>query len=142
MKAKLQTAFANLQIIFCITALSVLTAAAADVQFVFGDFTATPKGLKRLWFYPVVVDSSNNVQLVTRDRISILTGTNGSVTITNVQVGTYRSELFGTSSITTNLFEIPATNGVISAKDWQIQGTGFLLWEEAGVPGGKILFQP
>ena len=148
MKSKLEElkeAYANLQLLICIFALSALAAgvvAAVDVQFIFGDFTAAPQGLKRFTLYPVVLDSSNNVQLVTRDRISVLTDSNGVVTLTNLQCGMYRSELFGTSITTTNLFRFPLTNGLVSAKDYQVQGAGYLLFEEGGVVVGKLLFEP
>lgn len=142
MKSGLKQAVANLRILICIFALSALGAGAVDVQFNFGDFTAAPQGLKRFVLYPVVLDSSNNVQLVTRDRISAQTSTNGCLTLTNVQCGMYRSELFGTSITTTNLFQFPCTNGLVNAKDWQVQGAGYLLYEEGGVVAGKLLFEP
>lgn len=146
MKEHLQKAYANLQILICIFALSAAAAFAADtvdVQFVVGDFTSSPQTVKRITLYPVSINASNATQLVTGDRRIITTDAAGSALFTNVMCGTYRSEIFGTSIVTTNLFHFPCgTNGVVNAKDWQIQGQGFLMWEEAGVIGGQIQMQP
>jgi hypothetical protein len=113
-------AHAKLQILICIFAflLAGSCGRAADVLFNFGDYTSTPQQLKRFTLYPVQVSLTNNSQLITRDRIVAATGTNGSMTVSNVMGGGYRSELAGTSIVTTNFFFFPTTNGLLNAKDY------------------------
>lgn len=124
-----------------------LPAAAFDVVFNFGDFTSNPAATKRLTLYPVSIASSNQVQLITADRVVANTTTAGSAVITNVLCGYYRSELMGTSITTTNYFYFPCSSlvGQVNAKDFQwnpAPGVGFILWEENGATGGRILFEP
>lgn len=124
-----------------------LPAGAFDVVFVFGDFTSTPATAKRLTLYPVSIASSNLVELITADRIVATTTGAGSATVTNMMCGYYRSELMGTSITTTNYFYFPCgtLTGQVNAKDFQWNpkpGIGAILWEENGIAGGRILFEP
>lgn len=113
-------AFAKLQILICIFALwfGAIRSPAVDVQFFFTDYTSAQQGLKRFTLYPIQVSLTNGPNLVTRDRISAVVGTNGSIIVSNVLCGGYRSEFVGTSIVSTNFFNFPCTNILVNAKDY------------------------
>lgn len=88
---------------------------AADVQFDFRNSALESQKVKSLQWVPIYVyDVTNNV-LVTRDRLMRTTATDGTLTISNVLQGLYRSEFAGATTTTTNWFQIPNTNGTINA---------------------------
>ena len=99
--------------------LTALSAQAADVIFNLEDFTTKPQAVRALAVYPIGAPYTNGAGfIVTRDRVLVTTGTNGSVIVSNVYGGGYRSELLGTYTLTTNFFLFPVSNGVINASDW------------------------
>src|SRR4051794_39047370 len=70
------------------------------VVFNLEDFTASPQAVRSLVLYPIGAPYTNgNGRIVTRDRVAVATGTNGSVTVSNIYGGTYRSELQGTTTV-------------------------------------------
>lgn len=92
---------------------------AGNAVFNFVDMTTQPQAVRSLSLYPVGGPFTNGVGgIVTRDRVSVTTGTNGSVTVSNVYGWTYRSELQGTWGTTTNYYTFPVTNGTFNAADY------------------------
>lgn len=115
--------FAKLRILFCIFAGFLIAPAAfgqAAVNFSFGDFTARPSLVRTFVLYPTAVSATNAAgQIVTVDRFSTNTGLSGSLTVSNLLAGGYRSEISAPGfTTTTNFFNFPATNGLLNAKDW------------------------
>lgn len=104
--------------------LSLVTSAATcaragNAVFNFVDMTTQPQAVRSLSLYPVGGPFTNGVGgIVTRDRVSVTTGTNGMVTVSNVYGWTYRSELQGTWGTTTNYYTFPVTNGTFNAADY------------------------
>jgi len=89
---------------------------AAHVTFTMEDFTAQPLLSRTLTLFPLGAPFTNGAGgIVSRDRRTVSTGTNGSVTVSNIYGGVYRTELKGTSATTTNFFVFPVTNGIINA---------------------------
>lgn len=112
-----------------------------------GDFTGKPQAVRSFALFPVtnLVPATNSLGLVTGDFVSGLTDTSGNATLTNVLAGTYRLEFRGTTLTTTNYLLIPTTTNTINARDWVTlypTGLGFLMYEEAGVLGGRLTFEP
>jgi hypothetical protein len=103
--------------------------------------------LRRVSLQPVVnmLPATNGVGQVTGDYLVFATDASANATVTNVTAGTYRQVTFGPTVTTTNYLLIPATTNTIAAKDWVTlypTGIGFIMWEEAGVVGGRIRFEP
>jgi alpha-galactosidase len=91
-------------------------ARAANVVFTFQSSDSTVQAARGFCLYPIGGPFTNAAgAIITRDRVCVTTGTNGSVTISNVYGWTYRSELQGTYAVTTNYYTFPVTNGTISA---------------------------
>jgi len=88
------------------------------VVFNLTDFTTVPQGARKFLLYTPGTFTNGAGVIITRDRIVTETGTNGSVTVSNVYGGDYRSELSGTFASTTNWYHFPQTNGVLNASDW------------------------
>jgi lysophospholipase L1-like esterase len=89
---------------------------AANVVFTFQSPDSTVQAARGFCLYPIGGPFTNAAgAIITRDRVCVTTGTNGSVTISNVYGWTYRSELQGTYAVTTNFYTFPVTNGTISA---------------------------
>lgn len=90
--------------------------------------------------------STNGAGQITGDFILFRTDTNANATVTNVAApATYRQVTFGPSTITTNYLQIPSSTNAVNAKDWVVPyptGLGHILYEEAGVVGGRILTEP
>lgn len=95
----------------------------AKVQFDFYNAGLAPQGVRGFYLYPVSVPSTNVYGLTTLDRIYRMTGTNASVTISNLVAGTYRGEFVGTYRVTTNYFVVPDTNIVLYATNLVTSGT-------------------
>lgn len=91
---------------------------AADVSFGFDTSDTTPQGLRSVSLYPSGTFTNGAGRIITRDRMSRITDSDGNVTISNVYGGDYRGELQGTFTVTTNWYHFPVTNGLISAADW------------------------
>lgn len=94
-----------------------------NVQFNFDDFTISGQTNRILSLYFLPAPQTNGAGIIiTRDRVRVNSGTNASVIVSNVFVGTaggdYRGEFAGTSATTTNFFHFPITNGLINAADW------------------------
>ncbi len=107
-------------ILFCLLAVA-LKCEAANPTVVWTNLTAdgSPQGERKLELYPIGAPWTNGIGgIITRDRVSRETGTNGSLTISNLFPGSYRGELKGTFAVTTNWYAIPDTNGVIFAADY------------------------
>jgi hypothetical protein len=81
--------------------------------------------------YPLWFNSEPTAVITSRDRIWVGTGTNTSVTISNLLGGAYRAEFSGLWTKTTNWFWFPDTNGQVIAAQWP--ATNYLKW--SNVPG-------
>jgi hypothetical protein len=103
--------------LFLLLAL-VLPCQAAHVIFNFEDFTADPQKVRTFELYPIGSFTNGAGNMITRDRRVVPTGTNGSVTISNIYGWVYRGEFRGTYTTTTNYFNFPVTNGVINASHY------------------------
>ncbi len=119
----------------------------ATLQIFAGDFTSSPQAARRFALFPVpnLVAPTNAIGLVTGDYVGGITDTNGNATLTNVPAGTYRLEFHGTTVTTTNYLLLDGSTNFVYARDRVTlypTGLGFLLYEEAGVVGGKLLFEP
>lgn len=99
----------------------------ADVYFSFQDVTRSLQPLRAFYLYPVPPAScTNEVAIVTRDRVAKNVGTNSSIIISNLLTGPcgcYRGEFVGYFTTTTNWFCFPSTNitganGYLNAMDW------------------------
>jgi hypothetical protein len=118
------------RILACLTSLlCVHSLRAGHVIFNLYQFTAQPEMVRSLTLYPIGLPVTNGTGgIITRDNVTRATGTNGSVTISNIFGGSYRSEFQGISleagkpTVTTNWFNFPVTNGVIVAADWTTNG--------------------
>src|SRR5258707_951677 len=86
------------------------------------DFTSQPQRVRSLKLIPYGVPYTNGSgSIVTRDVVTIGTSTNGKAYATNVYPGGFRSELIGTTALTTNYYVFPYTNGptaFLNAADW------------------------
>lgn len=119
----------------------------ATVNFYLQDAFGRPLKLARVALQPVpnLYPATNNLGQITGDSLSFFISTNATATVTNVTAGTYRQITFGPSATTTNYLLIPTTTNTINARDWVTiypTGIGFILYEEAGTVGGRILFEP
>src|SRR5689334_2743697 len=118
----------------------VAGARAGQVVFSFTDATTVPQGVRTVALYPIGAPFTNGAGvIVTRDRIVSPTGTNGTLTLSNVYGGPYRSELQGTFTTTTNWYQFPVTNGTIQAADWVTTATngqaGILAYSQTQADG-------
>jgi hypothetical protein len=104
-----------LGILLCVAAAG---ARAADADFLFQSANTVPQGLRFVALYPSGTFTNGNGVIVTRDRVTGTTDTNGSLIISNVYGGDYRGELQGTYTVTTNWYHFPVTNGLIRAGDY------------------------
>ena len=103
-------------VVSCVLLTSV-AARAAVVKFAYGDFSQAKQALRPLLVYPIVVSATNTAGITTRDRISRITGLDGTVTISNIMPGWVRAEFRGVWMTSTNWFVIPDTNGLVLASD-------------------------
>ncbi|HXU78124.1 MAG TPA: hypothetical protein VN794_16245, partial [Methylomirabilota bacterium] len=106
-------------ILLCLMVMTLPLRAAITNVFHLEDFTAEPQRVRQLLIYPIPPSRTNgNGGVITLDRIVRTTGTNGTVTVSNMFYGSYRTELVGTTTTTTNYFVFPVTNGTLNASDW------------------------
>lgn len=123
------------------------SAATNTVKFFFQDAFGRPQALRRFTLRPVpnLYPATNNLGEITGDFFGGVTDTNGNATVTNVTSGTYQRVMYGPTLNTTNYYQFPATTNTLNARDWVTlypTGLGFILYEEGGVQGGRILFEP
>lgn len=104
-----------LGISFCLALVGVR---AAHVGFAFQSSDSSPQGLRSVSIYPTGTFTNGNGIIITRDRVTGSTDTNGSLTVSNIYGGDYRGELQGTFTVTTNWYHFPVTNGLIRAADY------------------------
>ena len=97
--------------------LTAAVARGAAVKFAYGDFSQTEQSQRTLLVYPIMVSATNAAGITTRDRITRITGLDGTVTISNVMPGWVRAEFQGLWMTSTNWFVIPNTNGLVLASD-------------------------
>lgn len=90
---------------------------AADVVWSYGDFVQNIQRNRQLDLYPVGVELTNAAGITALDRISIKTGPTGTFTTTNLMAGYCKADFHGLWTNTTRWFLIPATNGVVYARD-------------------------
>jgi len=115
-------------ILFCLMMMTLPLQAAITNVFHLEDFIAEPQRVRQLLIYPIPPSRTNGAGgVITLDRIVRTTGTNGTVIVSNMFYGSYRTELVGTTTTTTNYFVFPVTNGTLNASDWM---TNFI---QAGV---------
>lgn len=93
-------------------------AGAAQVSFTYQSSDSNPQGLRSASVYPSGSFTNGNGVIITRDRVSGITDTNGSLVINYIYGGDYRAELQGTFTVTTNWYHFPVTNGLIRAADY------------------------
>ncbi len=93
-------------------------AGATDVYFPFVNLVQQPAAVRSLSLYPLYVSPTVSAGFVEGSPLVRVTGTNGSVTISNLVPGTYRANFNGVTSITTNWFTIPDTNGLQNATNY------------------------
>lgn len=128
---------------------SIATAAigsGAIVNFFFTDAFGRPQPNRKFTLQPVpnLSPATNNLGQITGDAITANTDTNGNCTLTNVQIGTYREVFFGPTVATTNYLLIQSTN-TVNAKDVITvypAGLAFILYDESGTVGGRIVWEP
>jgi len=92
---------------------------AAHVLFNFYDFTQATSGLTncRVLITPKSTPRTNDGKIVSSDRLTFWTDTNGSCTASNVVYGTYQVELQGPFAFTPFLILVPDTNTLVNAAD-------------------------
>lgn len=103
----------------CLSASAATTMITNGVSFRFIDFMNQPQAVRSITLYPIEASFTNGAgAIVSKDRLVKTTGTNGNVTLSNMYSGSYRLELQGPSTVTTNWFLFPETNGPLNASDW------------------------
>src|SRR5436853_41580 len=105
-------------LIFFVCLLFSCHAPAATVVFNFQSGNAAPQAVRTVNLYPTGTFTNGSGAIITRDRISGTTDTNGSLAVSNVYGWTYRGEIIGTTITTTNWYNFPVTNGLILAADY------------------------
>src|SRR5262245_38245663 len=114
----------KLAFLFFVLLNMVASAAPTNtVWFFMQDFTASPQAVRRIDLFPLSASFTNGIgQIISRDRRSAITGTNGAAIFTNVYWGSYRSELIGTTTTTTNWFNLPDLSGSNNASVYTTNG--------------------
>ncbi len=102
--------------LWCLGAQAALTN-APDVYFNYEDFTMQPASVRQIYIYPLSWQKDGSA-IATLDRLSLPTGTNGSTTVSNMLAGSYRVEIKGIYTTTTNWLNVPSTNALINAADY------------------------
>jgi len=112
---------------------------AVHVLFTFQSSDTTPQGLRYVALYPIGGPYTNGAgAIITRDRVSGTTGTNGQVIISNLYGLSYRGELQGTFTATTNYYTFPITNGLVNAADYAgapTNANGIIAYSQAQADG-------
>lgn len=118
----------------------VMSCRGADVQFRFQNAQAAGLTNRTMKLFPTGGPFTNGAGvIVTRDLVSGITDTNGSLIVSNVYGWTYRSEIQGTFTTTTNYFNLPVTNGLIQAADYSGTATnGQLTYTQSQIDGSLV----
>jgi hypothetical protein len=99
---------------FCILHSALCT----DVLFPFINTARLPQGTRQMDLFTLAAPSVDSTNLVTVDIVRKTTGTNGTITYSNLVGETYyRAEFKGQWGVTTNWFFFPETNVLLNASD-------------------------
>jgi hypothetical protein len=103
----------------CLLSILVLfTARAADVTFNLADFTTTAITNRVVFIWPKSTPRMNATDLIlSRDRKSYVSDTNGTFTVTNMTAGYYLCQLQGPYAKTDFRIYCDDTNGTLNASD-------------------------
>lgn len=111
----------------------------ATVVFNFQSGNSAPQAVRTVNLYPTGTFTNGSGAIITRDRFSGTTDTNGSLTVSNVYGWTYRGEIIGTTITTTNWYNFPVTNGLILAADFTGPPTNQVLtYSQAQIDGSFV----
>jgi hypothetical protein len=103
----------------CLFALLFLfKVSAADVTFSLADFTTTAITNRVVFIWPKSTPRMNATDLIlSRDRKSYVSDTNGTFTVTNMTAGNYLCQLQGPYAKTDFRIYVDDTNGTLNASD-------------------------
>lgn len=107
---------------------------AATVTFNLADFVASTPQRKTMMVVPLSTPRGNsgNSTVIMSERKYYNTGTNGVVTITNMNEGLYQCSLYGLTSTSVFRVNVPDTNGTLVASDILITPSTVALETEEG----------
>ncbi len=107
---------------------------AATVTFNLTDFVATTPQRKTMMVAPMSTPRGNsgNSTVIMSERRYYNTGTNGVVSITNMNEGLYQCSLYGNTSTSVFRVNVPDTNGTLNASDILITLSTVALETEEG----------
>jgi hypothetical protein len=132
-----------------IGALMILPAGATDVLWSYGDFSQTIQKNRALDLYPVCVAATNSAGITAMDRITVKTGSDGTVITTGLMPGFCKADFHGVWVVTPRWFLIPNTTGLVYARDCILTnglppplGAPTAFWGKAElVPGNNTAFR-
>jgi hypothetical protein len=113
--------------------LALFTVNAADVTFNLADFTTSVITNRVVFVTPKSTPRSNPTDLIlSRDRKTYVSDTNGTFTVTNMTYGLYQCQLQGPFAKTDFRVYVTDTNGTLNASDLLVSASDASLDAEDG----------
>lgn len=110
-------------------------ARAADVVFNLADFTTTAITNRAVYVWPKSTPKANAVDLIlSRDRKTYVSDTNGTFTVTNMTAGNYLCQLQGPYAKTDFRIYVDDTNATLNASDLLVSSSDDVIDTEDGQP--------
>jgi len=114
--------------------LCVIFSRAADVTFNLADFTTVGITNRVVYIWPKSTPRRNATDLIlSRDRKTYVSDTNGTFTVTNMTLGNYLCELQGPYAKTPFRIYVEDTNGTLNASDLLVSESDVIDTED-GIP--------
>lgn len=115
--------------------LSLSVARSADVVFNLADFTTVAITNRAVYVWPKSTPKANAVDLIlSRDRKTYVSDTNGTFTVTNMTAGSYLCQLQGPYAKTDFRIYVDDTNATLNASDLLVSANDSGIDSEDGTP--------
>jgi len=88
-----------------------------NIQLNVSDFTQNPLSVRNVVVTPIYDYTVAGASLITSDRVSQQTDSNGSVTFGNMLSGGYRVDFSGPYKVSSIIINVPSGSGTLNAKD-------------------------
>lgn len=99
--------------------VAIESVAQLSVEWNFSDFTGTPERVRRVIIRPLASYGIWRTNIVSGDRLNLVTSSRGGIVVSNIYPGAYQVKLYGRTLVTTftNYFP-PEAVGLVNAADY------------------------